>query len=568
MKLYKHRDFESFGGTFQAYRLPTIIIAVGLILSVLGFQLALQYDFSQDEQTFQTTSEQTYRTLDTEIRRHEQQITAIGRLLGQIRNFSESEFSDVSNAFTASTYFSHISLFKLNGDTSVTDLYPDAAYIRKLTGLSSVPAIVEAMRKAEDYNTTYLSSTFDYDIEGERVKLAAFVTPVINKYRQSIFLVGVINLTELFENTLVVDDQLVNTRITRNDGSQSEGAVVYEQYEPKMEAFFRAVNAGDLTTRRFKRHRFFEDYAWEVVIYASPQGALATIGVLPWIALLSLLSVTALIGYLAFRITFENVRVHMLVEKQTESLRAYTEKLEQRNRDLDDFAYIASHDLKEPLRGIYNYSEFLYEDHADKLPPEGRDMLNTLRVLSRRMETLIDNLLKYSRLSREDLNYKATDLRQVIRESLETLAIMIKEKNINVTVAADLPEVICDPNMTGEVFRNLITNAIKYNDKEQPEIEIGCTDCNSETPVLYVKDNGIGIPERHFRTIFKIFKRLHGRDEFGGGTGSGLTIVKRVIDRHKGRIWVESKMGEGSTFFFTLNPKENEQDTPEEDQNV
>ncbi|MGE4313343.1 MAG: ATP-binding protein [Pseudobdellovibrionaceae bacterium] len=558
MKLYKHRDFDSFGGNFQAYRLPTIIIAVGLILSVFGFQLALQYDFTQDEQTFQTYSDQIYRTVDTEIRRHEQQITAIGRLLGQIRNFSESEFSDVSNAFTASTYFSHISLFKLNDDDSVTDLYPDAAYIRKLSGLSSVPAIIEAMRKSEDFNTTYLSSTFDYDIEGERAKLAAFVTPVTNKYRQSIFLVGVINLTELFQNTLIVDEKMVNARITRNDGTQSEGSVVYEQYEPNMESFFRAVNAGDLATRRFKRHRFFEDYAWEVIIYASPQGALSTIGILPWIALVSLLSVTALIGYLAFRITFENVRVHMLVEKQTESLRAYTEKLEQRNRDLDDFAYIASHDLKEPLRGIYNYSEFLYEDHAEKLPPEGRDMLNTLRVLSRRMETLIDNLLKYSRLSREDLNYKSTDIQQVIQESLETLAIMIKEKKIKVKVEENIPHITCDPNMTGEVFRNLITNAIKYNDKESPEITIGCKKAEGEIPVFFVKDNGIGIPERHFSTIFKIFKRLHGRDEFGGGTGSGLTIVKRVIDRHKGRIWIESVMGEGTTFFFTLNPTENE----------
>ena len=104
----------------------------------------------------------------------------------------------------------------------------------------------------------------------------------------------------------------------------------------------------------------------------------------------------------------------------------------------------------------------------------------------------------------------------------------------------------------GEIFANLIVNAVKYNDKPQKWIEIGTTRDGGEAPVFYVRDNGIGIPEKHHDAVFRIFKRLHGRDKFGGGTGAGLTIVKKIVERHHGRIWLESSPGEGTTFFFTL----------------
>ena len=138
-----------------------------------------------------------------------------------------------------------------------------------------------------------------------------------------------------------------------------------------------------------------------------------------------------------------------------------------------------------------------------------------------------------------------------MNEALETFEIMIKEQNVHVHVENDLPLLKCDEAMATEIFRNLIANAIKYNDKDEKRIRIGAFEKGNEH-VMFVKDNGIGIPKTHYKTIFKIFKRLHGREEFGGGTGSGLTIIHRLVDRHHGKIWLDSQVGKGTTFYFTL----------------
>jgi signal transduction histidine kinase len=250
-----------------------------------------------------------------------------------------------------------------------------------------------------------------------------------------------------------------------------------------------------------------------------------------------------------------------LTERQRaeRELEVRNEELEQTNRELDDFAYIASHDLKEPLRGIHNYSRFLIEDYADRFDEDGRAKLETLTRLSRRMETLIDSLLHYSRLGRTDLALDEVDVQEVVEDVVDRLGISLREQNIEVRIPRRLPVIQSDRVRLGEVFANLITNAIKYNDKPQRWIEIGLLDTApvaggdaSGEHTFYVRDNGIGIPERHLDTVFRIFKRLHGRDEFGGGTGAGLTIVRKIVERHHGRVWIESTPGEGTTVFFTL----------------
>lgn len=234
-----------------------------------------------------------------------------------------------------------------------------------------------------------------------------------------------------------------------------------------------------------------------------------------------------------------------------QELEVRNEELHQSNKELDDFAYIASHDLKEPLRGIHNFSNFLLEDYADKLDEEGRAKLETLTRLSRRMETLIDSLLHFSRLGRVDLAVDQVDLNRTVEEILDSLAISLKEEGIQVRVPKPLPTVRADRARVGEIFYNLIVNAMRYNDKPEKRIEIGTVD-GAAPPVFYVRDNGIGIPEKHHDAVFRIFKRLHGRDKYGGGTGAGLTIVKKIVERHHGRIWLESVPGEGTTFYFTL----------------
>ena len=244
----------------------------------------------------------------------------------------------------------------------------------------------------------------------------------------------------------------------------------------------------------------------------------------------------------------------------------YNQELEKSNEELDDFAYIASHDLKEPLRGIFNYATILLEDHAPSMNDDAKVRCETLCRLSRRMEELLDGLLYYSRTGRTELSIKMTDLDQVLGTVFETLDISLKESGVLLNVPQIFPEVICDSVRVGEIFRNLIANAMKYNDKAEKWIEVGFCDGASTgsvsnehptgIPVYYVKDNGVGIREKHFKNIFRIFKRLHGRDKFGGGTGAGLTITKKLVERHGGQIWIESTVGEGTTFFFTLQRSE------------
>jgi signal transduction histidine kinase len=241
------------------------------------------------------------------------------------------------------------------------------------------------------------------------------------------------------------------------------------------------------------------------------------------------------------------------VQARTSELRVANDELQQSNRELDDFAYVASHDLKEPLRGIHNYSMFLLEDYADKLDAEGKSKLETLMRLTRRMEVLIDSLLRYSRLGRIDLTMEEVDLNELVAEVRENLDINLKAEQVEVIIPRRLPGVLGDRVQLGEIFHNLIVNGVKYNESQRKRIEIGYRDArDSQPPVFFVRDNGIGIPDKHYDVIFRIFKRLHARDKYGGGTGAGLTIVKKIVERHNGSIWVESTPGEGTTFYFTL----------------
>ena len=264
--------------------------------------------------------------------------------------------------------------------------------------------------------------------------------------------------------------------------------------------------------------------------------------------------------------------------KAETQLRFFANELQMRNTDLtrsnqelDEFAYIASHDLKEPLRGIHNYATFLLEDYKDKIDQEGGEKLETLRRLTQRMDVLLDSLLEFSRVGRLDFAMKETDLNEVLEEILDSLRINLKERGVEMRIPVRLPTIRADRVRLGEVLRNLITNAMKYNDKPEKWIEIGHGhDLGLEfqppakegerrlkhADVFYVRDNGIGIPDDHFEAIYRIFKRLHGRDEFGGGTGVGLTIVKKIIERHGGRIWLQSTPDVGTCFYFTLSETE------------
>jgi light-regulated signal transduction histidine kinase (bacteriophytochrome) len=243
--------------------------------------------------------------------------------------------------------------------------------------------------------------------------------------------------------------------------------------------------------------------------------------------------------------------IDVVLQRSEELLKLNTE-LERSNVELDAFAYAASHDLKEPLRGIHNYTQLALRELGETLEPGTRSRLDTVVRLTQRMESLINSLLHYSQVGRTELSLRETDLNEVVAQVLELLKPRLEEGRVEVRLRP-LPSARCDRVRIAEVFTNLITNALKYNDKPERWVEVGAVPAGEEGyGAYYVRDNGIGIKPEYHEAIFRIFKRLHGRDKFGGGTGTGLTIVNRIIERHNGRIWLESTPGQGTTFFFTL----------------
>jgi len=252
-----------------------------------------------------------------------------------------------------------------------------------------------------------------------------------------------------------------------------------------------------------------------------------------------------------------------LVISRAEELTELNADLARSNDDLDAFAYVASHDLKEPLRGMHKFAHQL-ADSAALADPQDAQRVEGLIRLTLRMDSLLDSLLHFSRVGRVALELEDVDLDELVHESLEMVVARRGENPNEVVVAPDLPHMRADRVRLREVFVNLLSNAFKYNDKSTVRIEIGWYPPHAvsrkphwppevtQHPIFYVKDNGIGIEMRHAEQVYKMFKRLHGRDEYGGGTGAGLTIVKKLIERHGGAVWFDSEPGVGSTFYISL----------------
>jgi PAS domain S-box-containing protein len=224
-----------------------------------------------------------------------------------------------------------------------------------------------------------------------------------------------------------------------------------------------------------------------------------------------------------------------------------TRQLNESNKELESFAYVVSHDLKAPLRAITSLSNWLAEDYKDKLDEEGQETLNLIVQRSKRMDGLINGILNYSRVGRSTEEAKLVELATVVHDAISLVS---PPENIAVTVETELPAIVCDQTRIYEVFQNLLSNAVKYMDKPKGEIKVGCVD-DGQLYTFYVSDNGPGIEEAYFDKIFQMFQTLHSRDEVES-TGVGLTIVKKIVEMYGGMIWLESKIGAGSTFRFTL----------------
>jgi signal transduction histidine kinase len=231
-------------------------------------------------------------------------------------------------------------------------------------------------------------------------------------------------------------------------------------------------------------------------------------------------------------------------------LKEYAENLKRSNKDLERFAYVSSHDLKEPLRAIVSFSQILEQEYRGKLGEKGDRYIRNIVEAGNRMNSLIDDLLKYSYLATHEIRQTQTFSQLVLDETIAVLGPQIEGAGAVIT-HDPLPSVRIDRSLLGMIFQNLICNALKFRKEDTPpQIHISAQPRDGMVQ-FSVSDNGIGIEPEYIQKLFVIFERLHRRDRYAG-TGIGLALLKRIIERHGGKIWVESVEGEGSTFFFTV----------------
>jgi light-regulated signal transduction histidine kinase (bacteriophytochrome) len=212
---------------------------------------------------------------------------------------------------------------------------------------------------------------------------------------------------------------------------------------------------------------------------------------------------------------------------------------------------VASHDLQEPLRAVASHVQILQEDYQGKLDAEADESIRHAVEGAAHMRLLINDLLAYSRIGRKNEVLQATSAENALATALRQLEISIGEANAAIVHEQPLPEVLADPTQLIQLFQNLIGNAIKFRGKKAPQVTIG-VESKGEDWIFCVRDNGIGIDPQFAERIFAPFERLHGRHEYPG-TGIGLAICKKIVERHGGRIWVESQVGQGCAFFFTFD---------------
>jgi light-regulated signal transduction histidine kinase (bacteriophytochrome) len=254
-----------------------------------------------------------------------------------------------------------------------------------------------------------------------------------------------------------------------------------------------------------------------------------------------------LAGDLAYGITA--LRLRAAKERAEEALRQTAEDLQRSNRDLEQFAYVASHDLQEPLRAVGGYVKLLEHRFPDRLDAKARAYIAGAFDGATRMERLIGDLLAFSRVATRGDAFQPADLEDALGQALRNLEAGID--SARATVVHDrLPTLSVDAGQIRQLFQNLIGNALKFHGEQPPKIHIGAQRQDGRW-VFSVHDNGIGIEPQYYEKIFQVFQRLHTRKDYPG-TGIGLAICKKIVERHGGTIWVESQPGQGSTFYFSI----------------
>lgn len=252
-----------------------------------------------------------------------------------------------------------------------------------------------------------------------------------------------------------------------------------------------------------------------------------------------------------------NETLEIKVADRTKALQRTNQELQQVNKELKDFAYIVSHDLKAPLRAISSLTDWIIEDYEESFDEDGQEQLGLLKNRVARMYQLLEGILRYSRIGRGKEQKEILELNELVNDVINTL---LPSDNFDIQISGELPPIYADQTKIYQVFQNIISNAIKYNDKPVGKVTISC-ETNTEDNLHYfsIADNGKGIPEEDFDKVFKIFQTLEKDKESAESTGVGLTLVQKVIKKYGGNITISSKVGEGTTFTFSLPPVANDE---------
>lgn len=253
-----------------------------------------------------------------------------------------------------------------------------------------------------------------------------------------------------------------------------------------------------------------------------------------------------------FDVITDRKNAEIMLQKRREDLEKAVEELTRSNKDLEQFAYISSHDLQEPLRSVSGFLQLLVRRYGEQLDPKAQEYIDISVGGVKRMQVMIEDLLDFSRVTTRGKEFRLIKTNEIVENVILDLKSSI-DKNSAVISCEQLPDILADGSQIYQVFQNLINNAIKFRSEKSPVIKISAEENDSEW-IFAVEDNGIGIAPKFQNEIFEVFKRLHPRRKYSG-TGIGLAIVRRVVERHGGRVWVDSNVDEGSTFYFTISKK-------------
>ena len=300
---------------------------------------------------------------------------------------------------------------------------------------------------------------------------------------------------------------------------------------------------------RTRGYSNFPGFDWTVLVRLDRERAHAPINRLIWtVGGVGLLLVMPLAGFGVWA-SWKLVREQRDLVSARQALEDTVAELKRSNADLQQFAYVASHDLQEPLRMVSSYTQLLARRYRGKLDSDADEFIGYAVDGANRMQTLINDLLAYSRVTAQGKVFERVDCNGLLEEVLSNLRVA-DEQNRAVVTHDPLPTVMADRGQLGQLFQNLIGNAIKFRGEEPPQIHVSAEQRTGEW-LFSVRDNGIGVGPQYAERIFIIFQRLHNREEYPG-TGIGLAICKKIVERHGGRIWVVSHTGQGATFHFTL----------------